>query len=170
MIKFQGDVGLGSAHRFNTRADAPVPDQFDAEPQRNSSEERDTRRSAHFRSSRPNYHRRRCTCTKRVHKRAEPPFLGEIYSRRWLEIICVRARTHKTGLMTPAACRASALDGHNKAPEWASTNDSASAPGTCFCCPCLLVENEDRARARTKTRVIWAFFAEHSAVKGQVEN
>ena len=72
--------------------------------------------------------------------------------------------------MTPAACRASALDGHNKAPEWASTNDSASAPGTCFCCPCLLVENEDRARARTKTRVIWAFFAEHSAVKGQVEN
>jgi hypothetical protein len=103
MIKFQGDVGLGSAHRFNTSADAPVPDQFDAEPQRNSSKERDTRRSAHFRSSRPNYHRRRCTRTKRVHKRGHLSSAKFTQGGGWK--LYAPARTHKTGLMTPAACR-----------------------------------------------------------------
>ena len=105
MIKFQGDVGLGSAHRFNTSADAPVPDQFDAEPQRNSSEERDTRRSAHFRSSRPNYHRRRAALY--LHKEGTQTGRATFPRRNLLKAVAgnyMRPRAHTQDGANDASC------------------------------------------------------------------
>jgi hypothetical protein len=96
MIKFQGDVGLGSAHIASIRAQMLQSLTNLMQNRSAIAPRREIPGGAHILglAAQITIGGVVLTRTKRVHKRAEPPFLGEIYSRRWLEIICVSARAH----------------------------------------------------------------------------